>query len=166
MKKSRVKKKVVCRWNRKPKNAPDANIAYQYITEIKERRKGITAELLEIEAKRKKSPLHNCFEWDDTKAGREYRIIQAREILRRLVVEIEPEEEEEESRYVRAFIAPTSVEEVGNTSYVTIEEVCNNKELEEAYIRQLRRDLNIIKNKIKAFRIFSEVVNAIEKITI
>ena len=33
-------------------------------------------------AKNKRSPLHSRFEWDDTKAGQEYRLIQARQLIR------------------------------------------------------------------------------------
>jgi len=159
------KKKIHhCKWNRVPKNAPDADIAYGVIASIKKRRGGVTPQLLVIESKRKSSPLHNCFEWDNSKAAEEYRIVQAREILRFLIVEIEPEEEYEDPQFVRAFVAPSSVEKEGNTSYVTIEEVCGDEELEAAYLRQLKRELNSIKNKIKGFKEFSEVVKAIDAV--
>jgi len=156
------KKKVICKWNRKPKNAPDANIAYQCIEEIKERRKGITPQLLIIESRKKKSPLHNCFEWNDSKAAKEYRIVQAHEILRSLVIEVDVEEYEE-PRHVRALIAPSSIE-ADTTSWTTIGEVCDDEELQAAYMRQLKHDLNAIKNKIKSFKIFSEIVKAIEAV--
>jgi hypothetical protein len=32
------------------------------------------------------SPLHNCFEWDDTKCGEEYRLYQARNLIRTVTV--------------------------------------------------------------------------------
>jgi len=34
----------------------------------------------------KSSPLHDCFEWDDSVAGHQYRISQARDLIRRVVV--------------------------------------------------------------------------------
>lgn len=40
-----------------------------------------------IEAARpKNSPIHDAFEWDDKKAGDEYRLIQARKLIRRVEV--------------------------------------------------------------------------------
>lgn len=35
------------------------------------------------------SPLHNCFEWDDTKAGHSFRLLQARNLLREVSVTVE-----------------------------------------------------------------------------
>jgi len=160
------KKESYCRWTRKPKNAPDANVANKFIERIKEKRGGITPQLLMIESKRKKSPLHNCFEWDDSKAAEEFRIVQAREILRFLVVEIESDDEQEEPRTVRAYIAPSSVGKEENTSYLTIEDVCKDDELSAAYLRQLHRELRIISNKIRNFDEFSDVVKAIDAVVL
>lgn len=47
-----------------------------------------------VEAARpKSSPAHNAFEWDDSKAGEEYRLIQARTWIRRIeiIVDDQPE---------------------------------------------------------------------------
>jgi hypothetical protein len=39
-------------------------------------------ETVVAQAKKIRSPLHNCFEWDDTIAGHKYRLVQARELIR------------------------------------------------------------------------------------
>jgi len=44
-------------------------------------------------AKPAKSPLHSWFVWDDTKAAGEYRLIQARQLIRRFNVQVEGREE-------------------------------------------------------------------------
>lgn len=49
----------------------------------------LTASGLLQEAKKKTSPLHGMFEWDDTKAANEYRRQQARIIIKRYNVSIE-----------------------------------------------------------------------------
>lgn len=154
------------KWKRNPKNAPDAQDAGEYIEAIKKRRGGITPQLLVIEANKKRSPLHDCFEWDDSKAAEEYRVVQAREILRFLVIMVEPETEVEEVRYVRAFVAPPEIEQDDGASYVTIEQVRSNEDLHEAYLRQLKCELDAIKNKIKAYKEFAKVVQAIETVKI
>ena len=46
-----------------------------------------------VAAKSKTTALHKCFEWDDTKAGREYRLIQARRIIRTATITIDKKED-------------------------------------------------------------------------
>jgi len=160
------RRKVCCEWNRKPKNAPDANTAYEIFEDIKKRRGGITPQLLLIESKKKKSPFHNCFECDDSKAAEEYRIVQAHEIMRFLIIVIEPEDEKKKPLHVRAIVPPISVEKEDTTSWVTIQEVRNDVELSAAYKRQIKCELDAVKNKAKGFDVFSPVVEAIEAIKI
>jgi len=53
----------------------------------------VTSESLVAAAKPKKSPAHSGFEWNDTKAGHEYRLMQARQWIRRVVIIIEDKED-------------------------------------------------------------------------
>jgi len=154
------------KWKRSPRGKVDAQVAGEHIEEIKEKRGGITPQLLVIEAKRKRSPLHNCFEWDDSVAAEQYRIVQAREILRYLVVIIEPETEDEEEIYVRGFVAPLDTEEDSQTSYLTISEVMADEDLDRAYKQQILRELKAIKHKSTSYNEFSKVNRAIEEVKI
>jgi len=151
-------------WKWKPQGAPDAETAGTYIERIKRKRKGLTPQLLVIEAKSKKSPLHNCFEWNDTKAAELYRITQAQGILRMLVVEVKTDSQDPVQH--RAFISPVETNQQDNTTYWTIAEVCNDEELSENYQKQLYQELKAVKEKIKSFPIFKDVVQAIEAIAI
>lgn len=55
-------------------------------------------------ARKSKGELHKCFEWDDTKAGEEYRKEQARLVLRMIVTPINRETDTDvESVSMRAF---------------------------------------------------------------
>jgi hypothetical protein len=56
-------------------------------------------------AKKKKSELHKCFEWDDPTAAEEYRKEQARLVMRMIAVEVRYEDTkgEPEMVMVRAF---------------------------------------------------------------
>jgi formate-dependent nitrite reductase cytochrome c552 subunit len=45
--------------------------------------------VVELARKNKKSELHKCFEWDDTEAGKRYRLEQARHIMRMIVTEVD-----------------------------------------------------------------------------
>lgn len=53
------------------------------------------ATVLEVARKNKKSELHKCFEWDDSEAAEQYRLLQAGQILRALVTTEEVEDEGE-----------------------------------------------------------------------
>lgn len=159
-------KKLNCSWKRKPKNAPSADIAHAVIEEIRHRRGAVTPQLLVIDAKKKKSPLHGCFEWDDSKAAEQHRVTQARNILSYICVEVEQDEPDEKPQQVRAFIAPSSVGKDSKTSYVPVDEVRNDAEMQSAYLHQLQNELNSIKNKIKSFKEFAAVVRAIDRVKI
>lgn len=46
----------------------------------------VTPTLVLKKAKLKKNPLHDYFEWDDSEAAREYRLIQSRKLIRQVKV--------------------------------------------------------------------------------
>ncbi|HDZ15299.1 hypothetical protein LCGC14_0434300 [marine sediment metagenome] len=161
-----MKYKRICRWKRKPVGAPDADVAIKYIEGIKRKRGGITPKLLVMEAKTKKSPLHDCFEWNNNKAAKEYREIQARRILRFLVIS-EIEDDEEPESFVRAFVAASEITENEKSSrYLTIKEIRDDEDLDKQYKEQLLSELYEINHRIKAYDEFSLVVHAIERVKI
>lgn len=48
----------------------------------------LTPDAVVKDAKNRNSPLHEHFEWDDTKAAYQYRLDQARELIRKVRVEV------------------------------------------------------------------------------
>ena len=63
-----------------------AQVVGERLTSIYEKEKLITPELVLEDAKKKNSPLHSCFEWDDTEAANKYRLSQARDLIRSVIV--------------------------------------------------------------------------------
>lgn len=63
-----------------------ADIAVNEIVKCKNTDGFVKQEIIVARAADKDNPLHPCFEWDDTIAAKEYRIRQAGDILRALVV--------------------------------------------------------------------------------
>ena len=53
----------------------------------------VTASALVEEARPKTSPIHSAFEWDNVKAGEQYRLWQARQWIRRVDVIVEDRQE-------------------------------------------------------------------------
>ena len=166
-----AKKTTKTSWLRKPVGAPAAAVANAYLKKIRKKRGGLSPQIIVIESQGKRSPLHNCFEWDDTKAAKRYRINQAGYILRMLVIEFEPYESVEPIT-VRALISPKELEKSSNTSYVPINEVLADVDLSDAYDRQLLKRLisikQIIKNvgSAKTQKRFAKVVAAIDAVKI
>lgn len=53
---------------------------------ISERNNGLTAAVVVAEAKPEESPLHYCFEWSNKTAADQYRLWQARSLIRSVVI--------------------------------------------------------------------------------
>ena len=54
------------------------------------------------DARPEDAPLHSHFEWDDSVAGEQYRLVQARQLIRSVKVTVQPQPEAEPVQ-VRAF---------------------------------------------------------------
>lgn len=158
--------KQIYSWKRKPKGAPEAEVASDCLMAIKKKRGGITPQLLVIEASEKTSPLHDCFEWNNKKAAGEFREIQARYILRVLVV-AEVDDDENVEEFVRAYVAASEItDDEDSNAYLTIEEIRSDEDLDRQYKERLLNELREVKQRIKAYKEFSAVVNAIEAVMI
>ncbi len=91
------------------------------------------------------------FEWDDAVAGREYRLVQAQMLVRRVKVQILRAEDEPPIR-VRAYVArrdltADSEDEVRPGGYVAIEEVAGQSAWESSVTEAIQRDLIRLKRK-------------------
>lgn len=98
------------------------------LTELYRARGEVTATSVLESAKRKNSPLHGCFEWDDQKAGHEYRLIQARKLIRAYPVEVAGKKER--------LVHVPAVESAGRAEgkYVTLADLKDDDvEYERAY---------------------------------
>lgn len=80
-------------------------------------------------------PLHNRFEWDDTIAGKRYRLMQARVIINSVRVEFMGEKRE-------AFLSVvTKVEKVERRGYVSLPKVVSNEEMHSQVLRDAVKEL-------------------------
>jgi hypothetical protein len=90
-----------------------------------------------VEAARDPSnPMHRHFEWDDSAAAQQWRLTQARQIIR--VVRIERIEDGQED-LKRAFISAR--EEDGERSYHTYEAVVSSASLQRSLVEAAEREL-------------------------
>lgn len=61
---------------------------------IYEREGSLKPSVIVKDARKKTSPLHGYFTWDDTEAAREHRLWQARQVIKRVRITIEEREEQ------------------------------------------------------------------------
>ena len=85
----------------------------------------VTPEELVADGENATSPLHEAFEWDDEIAGPQYRLLQARQMLRVLKVEVTITDH---SYRVPMFIRNPSLP-VTEQGYIRIATVRNNREM-------------------------------------
>ena len=78
----------------------EPEVVGEYLEQLEQQYGSITPEMLVKKAKAKRNPLHNYFDWDDKSAAEQYRIVQARYILRIIIREETPNGPEN----MRAFV--------------------------------------------------------------
>lgn len=108
------------------------------------------------DAKSEDSPIHDEFEWDDTKAAKEYRLFQARRLTKSFeVVWIEEEVEVQTVGFV-------SLEVDNDASYRTSRRVLTDPEMRQQWKEQALRELRRWRNTYQHVKELQEVFDAID----
>ena len=77
----------------------DAQVIGEHLVHLREAYDGLTAAVVVKDAQNLKAPTHTAFEWNDTRAAKEYRLEQARGLLRAMVVVMSaPDDGEKKTR--------------------------------------------------------------------
>lgn len=111
-------------------------------------------------AKRKASPLHSAFEWDDKAAAHQHRLAQAGYIIRKLDV-VTVANDEAKSAPIRAFVSVVRDED---QSYTSIAHAMSDDELREQVIARARKELEDWQARYDDLIEFSTVFAAIEQL--
>ena len=94
--------------------------------------------------------LRGYFEWDDTAAGRAYRLDQAAQLVRRVKVTVLRSADEPPIK-VRAYIArkelPSTEENIEAGAYIAIERVAGQTAYEASVAESIKRDLLRLERK-------------------
>jgi hypothetical protein len=115
-------------------------------------------------AKNPKSALHEKFCWDDTEAAKQYRIYQARQIIRvtvrmvQLPAHLEPVG-------VRAFVSLPDDRKVGG-GYRSIAKVLSDDDLRQQLLKSAKEELAVFRRKYRDIAELSEVNQAIDKLIV
>jgi hypothetical protein len=112
---------------------------------IRARRGMLTAPILLDEARKKSHPLHNCFEWNDSKAAEQFRLQQARSLIKSIEVHYEEEGEALERR-VYHFTMREDVKQ-----YAPAEIIMMDKNSLEYTIRRIEKHLDTLAQELAVF---------------
>ena len=105
------------------------------------------------------SPIHALFEWDNEKAGEQWRLQQAKVVLSCLKVEVESEDQE--VKKVRAFVNTNPERSKG--VYMNVEDALSNYETRTAVIARAKKELNAFLDKYSNIKELDELIIFIKK---
>jgi hypothetical protein len=130
---------------------------------IANRPAGLNPRTLLTEAANPLSSLHKYFEWDDTEAARQYRLMQAGQLIRRVRITYSPSEGREFR--VRAFVnvTPEACEdESPRGHYVSFETAIGIPNYREQLLANARRDAETFKQKYATLEEVLPIIQAID----
>lgn len=142
-----------------PKTKLSNAVAYNELEQIRRNAGGILkAEDVVRSAEEISSPLHNYFEWDDSEAAVQWRLQQARQLIRYVVV-LPPKDSTPISAYVS--LRDDRVHEGGG--YRAIAEVMSDEQLREKLLAEAMEDLKHWEMKYQRLTELKSVFEAIAK---
>ena len=109
-------------------------------------------------AKNPRSPLHSHFEWDDNAASNMWRLEQARHLIKRVRVTIQPDEGSERTVRVRAYFP------VGPKEYVSTVKALKDSALRQKVLKAAFRELAAFRTKYKDLKELADVIAAIDDV--
>lgn len=120
-------------------------------------KKGFVTPLMVLQAATPaRSPLHRYFVWDNTEAAHQYRLYQARNLLRSIVVEYHGDKE------VRAF--HNIKLDGGENFYASLDTIVKSENLTDQVIQQALKEIFLWKEKYKIYKQLNSIVEAIEEL--
>jgi hypothetical protein len=128
---------------------------------IRVKNDGLKAEAVVREARKQTSVLHQYFDWNDSVAAEKWRIEQAGQIIRYIVV-VHKGVDEEEDLCVRAFVSIN--DEDDEKSYTSIAHAMGDPELREQVLQKAKKELLEWRRRYEDLREFAAIFEAIDRI--
>lgn len=125
----------------------------------------LTPDVVVDHASAKESPLHPYFEWDNSKAAKEFRLVQAAQLIRR--VKVTYEKSDNATINVRAFVnvRDSKDDDLGSRGiYVPVETALTTPNYRDQLFRSANRDAKAFRTKYSALQEASEIIGAIDKV--
>jgi len=137
----------------------DANVAGIALERIERKHGKITPDIVLREATQKQHPLHDYFEWDNSKAARAWRIEQASYLVRSIEVIVE---EEDRPTPARAFVSIEKPD--GERGYHNLDAVMRDSDMREQMLERARRELSEWRRRYDGLVELAKVYQAIDAV--
>ena len=140
----------------------DANKVYEEIQSLGET---CSKEDIVNKARDERTELHLCFEWDDTKAAEQYRLTQAKDIVRHLYLvreETEDEEPEQEDRKITVNQFRCFSNLGKHDEYESTIQIVRNEDKYQLLLEQARRELRAFKQKYAVLKELKPILDLID----
>lgn len=129
------------------------------IERLKHAGKFLACEVVDA-ARDESSPLHVCFTWDDGEAAHQYRLIEARNLLRVYV----ERPEGTEGPVVRAFVSLTTDRVEKGGGYRSIADVMSDDELYQQWLKDAIVQLRNFQKKYQDIKELGSVWSAVDEV--
>lgn len=145
-------------WKSGSRIKADAQKAGELMEQLSQTEDGLTAETLLNANKPEEAPLHNCYEWDDSKAAVEWRLHQSRHFINSIVTVQVQEGQEEQPETMRAFFVTTE-----KSKYEPLHAIVKEKSKYEAMLDTALSELIAFKRKYAQIKALQPIFEAIDK---
>ena len=125
--------------------------------ELQQSEAGLTPSSFVEASRDPKSPTHTMIEWRDDVAAEAYRLEQAKNIIRSIVVIQEDTDPVEKDR---GFVITPG----GQSTYVSLQSALNNEEWKEHLLAQARKDMIAFKAKYRRIAELAAVIDEMDKV--
>jgi hypothetical protein len=138
-----------------------AQVAGERLEKIRQDNGGkLEPEMVVDDSRPQEAPLHKAFEWDDAKAGELYRVDQAKQIIRHVVIQNVTEEGTAPTKPVRAFV---SVQRDGERSYTSMAHAMSDADLRKQVLERAMSELQNWRSRYKDLQELAQVYAAIDQ---
>lgn len=133
------------------------------LEEIAKKNKGVLrpSDVVEF-AKDENTALHSRFEWDDTEAATQYRLWQARQIIR---VNITMLPNETDGRPVKVFVSMLKDRYSTDGGYRYLQDVMSDSESREQLLAQAYDEFKVWRNKYQTLKELAPVFAAMDEVS-
>ena len=134
---------MIYEWSKGAVTRTEAQVVGEELERLRIKYNGaLIPEHIVREAAQEQSPLHDEFEWDDSKAANRYRVEQARYMIRHIVAK--PIVEDAPAKPMRAFV---SVAKEGSNHFTSMAVAMSDQELREQLLRRAWREFQVWRNR-------------------
>lgn len=123
-------------------------------------KKELKPEIIVRAARSEDSPIHECFEWDDSKAAEKYRLEQARKLVNHLEIKIEFKKGE---RFQKAWFSITTNGR-NQRAYNHMNVVFTEKPKRDQVIQQALREIKDWQKRYESYQELAQIFDAIEQV--